>query len=167
MSWQSYIDTQLVNKLNSQNQWEITGCVEHAAIFGAADLSIWASTPGFALGQYNINVPTDDGVNEESCHVNEVDIFRSVVTTRSAGSKAGIRICNEKYFLVNYDEERHTIYLKKNGGGACIVKTLQTYIFASWNGALEHGGVHPGNQNPGLCNERCESLAAYLAGEGF
>ena len=49
-------------------------------------------------------------------------------------SRAGIRINNEKYFLVG-QPDGDFVYLKKHGGGACIAKTNTAIIFASWNEA--------------------------------
>lgn len=167
MSWESIIETKLKNKLNADNVWEVTNCVEHAAILGADELNVWAATPGFALGTYTVNVPSEDGVSEEAVHVNEIEILRSVVNSQTANSKAGIRINNSKYFLVNFDPENHTIYLKKQSGGAAIVRTATAIVFASFDNAIETGGIRSGTQNPGLCNEQVEKLAIYLKESGL
>lgn len=48
MAWQPYVD-------------ELTkhGHLEHGAVLGATDALIWASTPGFALTAYNLEVEVD------------------------------------------------------------------------------------------------------------
>lgn len=165
MSWQAYID-QLLTKVTPDGT--MTNCVEHAAVVSAADGSIWASTPNFGLYGYQIEVPTESGEGTQSVDINEIELFLYVVRNNgSSNSKAGIRICNEKYFMVNSDPALGTIYLKKNGGGACIVKNEQCILFTSWNGSLMTEGVHPGAQVPGLCNEQCEKVALFLKNAGY
>ena len=160
MSWQAYVDTQLLQK------GDTNGCVEHGALMSIQDLGLWASTPNFSLGSYNVDLPTDDGESTQSVQVNELEILKEALANKGVTThRAGLRINNEKYFLVNDDEDRHTTYLKKHGGGACLVRTNMAVIFASWNGALAASDGTP--QNPGLCNEQCEKLADYLRSVGY
>ena len=160
MSWQAYIE-QLLNKETPAGV--TTNCVEHAAIISLADGSLWANTPNFGLYGYPFDVPTEDGAGTQTVNINEVDIFLHMIGNDGASnSPAGIRLSNEKYYKVSSDPTIGTIYLKKNGGGACLVKNVQCAVFASWNGGLNTGGAHAGSQYAGLCNEQAEKLSAYL-----
>jgi profilin len=165
MSWSDYIN-QLKNKHSATG--EIHDCVEKAAIIALADGSIWASTPDFGLYGYNVDVPTEDGLGVQPIEINEIDLFLHIVNHDGASnSPAGIRIANEKYFKVSSDQTEGLIYLKKNGGGACIAKCATCVVFASWNGANVTSGAHTVAQNPGLCNEQVEKLAQYLKENAF
>ena len=165
MSWESYLD-QLLTKVTPAGT--ITKVVENAAIIALADGAIWASTPNFGLYGYPVDVPTEDGVSTQPININEIELLLYVVNHDGASnSLAGIRISNEKYFKVNSDPAAGTIYLKKNGGGACIVKNHQTVVFTSWNGNLCTEGAASILQNPGLCNEQAEKLSQYLKDNGF
>ena len=165
MSWDSYIAKINTKETSAGN---IHNCVEKAAIISLADGSIWASTPDFGLYGYPVDVPTEDGNGVQSVEINEIALFLHVVTHDGASnSLAGIRISNEKYFKVNSDAAEGLIYLKKNGGGACIAKCHSCIVFGSWNGALSTSGAHTGSHNPGLCNERVENVAQYLKDNGF
>jgi profilin len=164
MSWATYID-QL--KTKNAHGVETSNCVEKAAIISLSDASIWANTPDFGLYGYNVDVPTEDGAGLQSVAINEIDLFLHIVNNDGASnSPAGIRIANEKYFKVSSDAANGLIYLKKNGGGACIAKCATCVVFASWNGALQTTGAHPTSQNPGLCNEQVEKTAEYLKTNG-
>lgn len=165
MSWDGYL-TSLLNK--TTHEGEMTGCLENAAIISLADGSIWTHTPGFGLYGYPFDVPTEDGAGTESVNINEVELFTHIAKNDGeSNSKAGIRISNEKYFKVSSDPIAGTIYLKKNGGGACVALAKTCIIFGSWNGGVMTAGAHPQPQNPGLCNEQCEKLANYLKEKGF
>ena len=165
MSWQAYVD-QLTTKTTPSG--EIHGCVEHAAIISLTDGSIWANSPNFGLYGYSVDVPTESGEGTQPVDVNEIELFLHIVNHDGASnSLAGIRISNEKYFKVNSDAVAGTIYLKKNGGGACIYRGNQCAVFASWNGALNTSGAGVHSQNPGLCNEQCEKVGEYLKGQGY
>lgn len=160
MSWDSYI-AKITTKETSAGH--INNCIEKAAIISLADGSIWANTPDFGLYGYPVDVPTEDGLGVQSVEINEIDLFLHVVNHDGASnSLAGIRISNEKYFKVNSDADQGLIYLKKNGGGACIAKCNSCVVFGSWNGALSTSGAHVGSQVPGLCNEQVEKVAQYL-----
>lgn len=165
MSWDSYI-TQLTTKQTSAGL--IEHCLEKAAIVSLADGSIWASTPDFGLYGYPTEVPTEDGAGVQTVNINEIDLFLHVVNHDGASnSLAGIRIANEKYFKVSSDAAAGLIYLKKNGGGACIAKCATCAVFGSWNGALSTSGAHVSSQVPGLCNELVEKLAEYFKSVGY
>ena len=165
MSWNDYL-----NQLQTKRvpDGEISNCVEKAAIISLSDISIWACTEEFGLYGYDVEVPTEDGAGMQPIHVDEVDLLQHIVNHNgSCNSLAGIRISNEKYFKVSSDESQGLIYLKKNGGGACIAKCDACIIFASWNSSQSTTGSHPQSQSPGLCNEQVEKLADYLKRCGY
>jgi profilin len=158
MSWDSYINNLTTKEIPGG---VIENCVEHAAIISISDGSIWASTPNFGLYGYSVDVPTEDGLSTQPVLVNEIELLLYIVNHDGASnSLAGIRLSNEKYFKVQSDAAAGTIYLKKNNGGACIAKGIQTIVFGSWSSANPH-------QNPGLCNEQVEKLAEYLRSTGY
>lgn len=165
MSWNDYIN-QLSTK--ETHSGALGNCVEHAGIVSLADGSIWAQTPNFGLYGYNVDVPTEDGAGTQSIPINEIDLFLHVANNDGvSNSLAGIRIANEKYFKVSSDPANKTVYLKKNGGGACIVKCNQCIVFASWNGGVNTTGAAATPQTPGLCNEQCEKLGEFLKNSGY
>ena len=163
MSWNDYLSTQLLQKHTPEGA--IDGCVEHAAILGLADGAAWAVTPAFSLQTYDVQVRNDEDTADEAVNVNEAATLIHAVNNLGASlTRAGLRINNEKYFLVGMPDGDF-IYLKKQGGGACIAKTNTGIIFASWHETkTTNTGVA---QNPGLCNDRVESLAAYLKQNGI
>jgi hypothetical protein len=77
-----------------------------------------------------------------------------------AVDKAGIRIYNQKYYTVHWDEEKKTLYLKKEHGGACVCMTKNFILIGTFNTNYKmQNGV---NQNPGELNKRVEGLAKDL-----
>jgi hypothetical protein len=165
MSWQTYIENLQTKHHHGQT---IGNCVEKAGIISLADGSIWANSPNFGLYGYPLEIPSEDGAGTQTVEINEIVDFLHVVNHDGASnSPAGIRIANEKYFKVNSDPTAGTIYLKKNGGGACIVKCNQCIVFGSWDGAQSTTGDLVTGQTPGLCNEQCEKVGAHLKEAGY
>jgi hypothetical protein len=77
-----------------------------------------------------------------------------------AKNKAGIRIYNQKYYTVHWDDETKTLYLKKEHGGACICITYNYILIGTFNvNSKMQNGVA---QNPGELNKRVEGLAKDL-----
>lgn len=163
MSWNAYLETQLLSKFASTGQTQ--QCVEHAGIFGLADGAAWAVTEGFSLQTYDVQVRNDEDTADEAVNINEAATLVHAVNNLGASlTRAGLRFNNEKYFLVGMPDGDF-IYLKKQGGGACVAKTNTGIIFASWHESKETTtGIA---QNPGLCNDRVETLAGYLKQQGI
>ncbi|KAF9002551.1 profilin [Cyathus striatus] len=98
MSWQSYVDTNLVG----------SGRVTKAAILGLQG-GVWAHSTGFNL--------TDA---EQKAIVNAFKSPDKVLQT-------GLHLAGEKYFALNVVPDR-SIYVKKQANGATIVKTKQAIL---------------------------------------
>jgi profilin len=166
MSWQAFVDTQLLVKTTTAG--EVHNCVESGALLSAADASAWAATPNFTLRTYSVTVTEEDEVTTTNINYSEpAAVLHLFAQAGAAINDAGIRINGEKYYLVSYDAEKQTIYLKKNAGGACLARTNQAIVFASWNGGQSTTGAETTPQNPGLCNQVTEKLADYLKSIGY
>lgn len=166
MSWQAFVDTQLLTKTTTAG--DVHNCVESGALLSAADASAWAATPNFSLRNYSVTVTEEDEVTTTTIDYNEAAaVLHLFAHSGAAINDAGIRINGEKYYLANFDSEKHTIYLKKNAGGACLARTNQAIVFASWNGGLSTSGAETTPQNHGLCNQVTEKLADYLKTIGY
>ena len=146
MSWQDYVDTQLV----------ATGQIHEAALVGL-DGSLWASTPGFALSSYNATVTNEDGSEHETL-VNEAGDVSSFMTTGSKPS-AGLRVNGDKYMVLRTIPDPMTVYGKKPKGGICITKTNQCIIIGTYS--------EEASQTSGGCNLAVENLGDYLRSSGY
>ncbi|KRX05156.1 Profilin [Pseudocohnilembus persalinus] len=112
--------------------------------------------------KYTIKLPTDaDPEKEEDYEVDEItNLLQAIGNSGIPKARCGIRINNVKYFSVNFDEERRTWYLKRHGGGACLVFTYKAILFASWDQEKKQEDGTP--QNPGDCNKVVETLGQQL-----
>ena len=147
MSWQDYVDTQLV----------ATGQVSQAALLGVSDAGVWASTPDFMPRGYDATVTAEDG-SESTVTVNEAS---DIVNFMATGTKptAGLRINGDKYMVLRTLPDPMTVYGKKPKGGICITKTAQCIIVGVYD---EDAG-----QTSGGCNLAVENLGDYLRNAGF
>ena len=165
MSWQEFVDTQLLAKTTTAGA--VLNCVESGALLSAADASAWAATPNFSLRSYDVTV-TDEDESTSTVHYDEAAaVLHMFANAGAAINSAGIRINGEKYFLTNFDADKPSAYLKKNAGGACLARTNQAIVFASWNGGHSTTGAETNAQSPSLCNEVTEKLADYLKTIGY
>ena len=162
--WDAYLH-QINNKYDAATQqYTLTNVCEFSAIYGH-DGNAWATSPGFALYNYEHELELEDG-SKKKVPVNEFKCcFEATKGVRNA-SEAGIRIANQKYMFIKHNPENDSVYLgRQGGGGACIVRTKQCIIIGVWNKA----GVMSNQklQSAGDCNERVESMAKYLAASGY
>lgn len=164
MSWQDYVNNYLVNYVDANSGKTASNVCEHGAIIGNTDGTVWASTPGFTLQTYTTEVEKDDGTTanvEINEFTNLLDAFNNQGTTSKVG---GIRIHKEKYFSVSFDGEKGVLYLKKNGGGACVAKSNLGFVIGTYSSKLKlknlNGAEEP--QNPGMTNRACEDLQKFL-----
>eukprot|EP00744_Colponema_vietnamica_P000120 GILI01000230.1.p1 GENE.GILI01000230.1~~GILI01000230.1.p1 ORF type:complete len:150 (+),score=53.43 GILI01000230.1:49-498(+) len=149
MSWNEYISAMLLNK----------GHVDEAAILSAGDAAVWASTPEFVPRGYAHTLVLDNGASE-SVNVNEASELVALFNNGGRPvNKTGLRYNNQKYQVLRYFEDVGVIYAKKEKGGACIAKSNQAIIFATWS--------EDKKQTPGNCNKAVEDLATYLKNSGF
>ena len=56
---------------------------------------------------------------------NIVDAFNN---NRDCKKVGGIRLSKEKFYMVNFDSDKKVMYLKKQGGGACIAKSNMAFV---------------------------------------
>ncbi|TFK36253.1 profilin [Crucibulum laeve] len=106
MSWQAYVDTNLVG----------SGKVTRAAIIGQKG-GVWAATAGYTLSTEEIN---------------------AIIAAYKPGSEVlstGLRLAGQKFFGIR--AEGRSIYLKKGGDGAVIVKTEQAILVAEYIAPLQ------------------------------
>ena len=127
MSWQSYIDQTLLG----------SGRVKDAAIIGAGDGSIWATSPGMNLA-----------AGEPA---NIVKLF----SDPSLGPVNGIKVGTVKYMYLRGDNT--SLYGKKGAGGCVCVKTAQCVVI----------GLYDENIQPGQCAVTVEKLGDYLRDAGY
>ena len=153
MSWQEYVDTQLL----------ATGSVNQACILGITDAQVWGSSPAFLPRIYKAPVMQDDGTEKETV-INEAAIMMHVVE-KMKKPKEGLRINGVKYMpLRTYpkgsaEDGVPTIYFKKPKTGGCICMTNQCIIVGTFDEKKE--------QTAAACNFAVEALARYLHTSGY
>jgi hypothetical protein len=165
MSWQDYIDNYIVNFTDQNKGATAYNICESGALCGNSDGTIWASTPGFKLGNESVEVEKDDGSGTYKTNINE---FNNLVNAFSNNgvctAVGGIRLNGEKYFIVSFDEHRQILYLKKSGGGAAVAKSGLAFAIGIFSSSKKlknfHGQDEP--QNPGMTNRVVEELQAFL-----
>ena len=82
-------------------------------------------------------------------------------------SKAGIRLYNQKYYLVRFSDDNNVklFYLKKEHGGACVCVTNKLVLIGTFNAQLKMQNGVP--QNPGELNKRVEALGQNMIKSGY
>jgi len=127
MSWQTYVDTNLVG----------TGKVVKAAILGLGG-GVWAASQGYSL---------------------LLDEQKAILAAFADPAKAqanGIRLSGHKFIAFRVDPDR-SIYLKKGGDGAVLVKTKQAVLVAEYIAPTQAAEATP----------VVEGLADYLISVGY
>ncbi|KAF9983162.1 profilin, required for normal timing of actin polymerization in response to thermal stress [Mortierella antarctica] len=109
MSWQSYVDSNLVG----------TGKVSKAAIFGL-DGSLWATSPDFNVGGDEVNKLVAAFIDEAGIAAN------------------GLHLEGAKYVLLRKPDV-NTIYARNGATGVCCVKTGQAVIVGFYNETVQAG----------------------------
>ena len=95
MSWQAYVDTQLV----------ATGHVNEACMLGATDGSVWGMTPEFQPRYYEADTSDDQG-NPTKITVNEVTDLTACFANGFASAPAtGLRVNGQKYMWLGAGDE--------------------------------------------------------------
>lgn len=164
MSWADYVTGYLVNFTDTMTGKAAYNISESAAIVGNQDGTVWASTQGFSLGTYKVEVDKDDG-STETVNVNEFENLLDAFNNSGITSKkGGIRINNEKYFSVSFDGERGVLYLKKSGGGAAVAKSNLAFVISTFSSKskLRNFNNVDEPQNPGMTNRVVEELQKFL-----
>jgi len=155
MSWNDYVAYLRQNNV-----------CEKAAIISADDASIWA-TDNFTLSTYSFEME-DDNEKKTSYTVNESALVLAAMKEGKLDPKVtpyGLRMAGVKWQIVMFDKDSNIMYLKKEKGGGCLVKTAKTIIFGSFDSTQQILGKK--EQNPGDCNKAVESLAKMLKDAGY
>ncbi|KAG2031124.1 profilin [Suillus americanus] len=108
MSWQAYVDTNLVG----------TGRVTQAAILGKAG-GIWAKSSGITISP------------------EEQKAITAAFTNKAALQASGFRVAKEKYFFLssdNYGDDPNLIVVqgKKQADGAVLAQTKQAILVVTY-----------------------------------
>lgn len=161
MSWHALVEHYLREKRSSEGT--LYNCVESAAIISKLNGAIYASTPNFSLSQYSVTIPNDELGTSTPLRVNETKILlHSIKNGGTSLDEGGLRFNSEKFYLVHYDLDTRSMYLRKSQGGACISWTNVVVIYASWSENEQTSGYLGRSQSAALCNERVESLSNVL-----
>ncbi|EGC36212.1 hypothetical protein DICPUDRAFT_91884 [Dictyostelium purpureum] len=111
MSWQGYVDEQLVG----------TGNITAAVIIGAADGSTWATSKNWTL-------KGGEGAGIVALYKNPADSFAKGITA------GGV-----KYMAIKADDR--SIYGKKGATGIVVVKTTQCIIIGYYDETKQPGNA--------------------------
>ena len=131
--------------------------VTHGCIMSRENGALWAATAGFTLDNYEAEVSDETGEHLLRVSIQEHPRLLHVVNNEGvAPDEYGIYLAHKKYFRVNFDSEKRSIYLKSKDGYACIAFTEKAFVYGSWVGLP-----------PGPLNERIEYLAGEIAKAGF
>lgn len=167
-SWGEYVTHYLVDHDDPDTGRTAHNVCERGAILSSADGTIWGATPGFKLEYYDISIPTQGG-NSTMHRVDELADLMSTFGADGRPPSHGIRLMREVYQVVHFDPDRGLMYLKRNGGGACVAKTNSAFVIATFRSDLKtttyQGDEVP--QNFGLVNRCCEALQKVLIEAGM
>ena len=150
--WKAYVNEMMKN-----------GSCSQAAVCGAYDGTIWAKTPGFNLYEYEICQDKLEGETEILTVCEPELLLEPFKNNGTMVSDCGMHLNKEKWFIVNYNPDMNSIYLKRPKGGACLVKTTQVVLV----GFFDEGTVKNKALNAGNCNKDLEILAEKLRNVGY
>ncbi|XP_019639315.1 PREDICTED: profilin-1A-like [Branchiostoma belcheri] len=115
MSWQTYVDTNLVG----------TGNVSKAAIIATGNGALWAKSGDFNLSE------------EEAGNI------AKNISNPSSFQAAGAKVEKEKYiFLRAKEDDGPVVYMKKGESGMCIVKCTQCILVGLYNPPIQPGNCN-------------------------
>ena len=114
------------------NSYSAENVCSAAAIYGL-DGSAWAWSPTFPeLTTYEFPLEGMDG-SIKNVTVNEIECAIKAAEGVRNPTEAGVRLGNEKYMFVTFDETSGVAQLsKRGGGGAAIAKTATAVVIALW-----------------------------------
>ncbi|KAK4329964.1 Profilin [Rhodotorula toruloides] len=138
MSWQAYVDTNLVG----------SGKVSKAAILGQQG-GIWAQSAG-----YNDGWPDDVDLRAQLSQEEQNNLIK-IHSDPSNAQANGVRAQGQKFLTIRADDR--SVYGKKQADGIIIVKTKQAILVAEY--------AHP--TQPGEATKVVEELADYLISVGY
>ncbi|KAF8650717.1 hypothetical protein AX16_005090 [Volvariella volvacea WC 439] len=108
MSWQSYVDTNLVG----------SGRVSKAAIVGQQG-GVWAASAGYNLTPEEVNAVINAFVHPDQVQA------------------SGLRFAGQKFFTLQVDPVSQTVQLKKAADGAIVRKTKQAILVAEYAAPIQ------------------------------
>ena len=167
MSWNDYIRQYLENWTDPNTGLKVLNACENGALVSNTDGTLWAATASFNLSAYEVTILNANGVPEK-ININEfanlTDAFANNGVTRKTG---GIRLNREKYYVISFDSDRQVLYLKKQGGGACVAKSTFAFVIATYDCSKQSivkacADEILVSQSVGQTNKSCESLQAFL-----
>ncbi|KAF9376076.1 hypothetical protein CPC16_000379 [Podila verticillata] len=109
MSWQSYVDSNLVG----------TGKVSKAAIVGLTDSSTWATSAGFTVAK------------------TEADALVKAFTNSGDAFASGLYIEGKKFVVLNADDK--VIRARQGATGIICAKTIQCVLIGYYNETIQAG----------------------------
>lgn len=163
-SWSSYINYALLNSGDTLGH-RFEKVLSDAGIFDIKDGTPWATSKNFSL--IKKTSLDNEGLSTE---INEFKNLRDAINNKGIAdpNKGGLRINNEKYLCVSYNDKSCCLYLKKMGGGACVCWTSRTIIIGTFSDGkkMKKDDIER-NQNYSDCNYVVENLATFLKSKGF
>jgi hypothetical protein len=162
--WNDYVTRYIINYHDPNNGNISSNVCQYGAIIGNQDGKIWASSPGFSLGDYNVEVE-EDFSKSDKVQFSEFEKLLDYFNNRAQiAQEEGIVINNEIYTFVSFDKENEIINLKKNGGGASVAKTNKAFVICCFSTKLRisesRGSEQP--QNSGSAFRAVEGLQKLL-----
>ena len=123
MSWQAYVDTQLV----------ATGHVENACMLGAGDGSVWGMTGDFQPRYYEADTEDENG-NPIKITVNEMEDLLACFQSYFAAAPANdLRVNGSKYMWLGTGEEQDIQFVRAQKGstGLCMAASQTCIVIAT------------------------------------
>lgn len=120
--------------------------------------------------EFDIEDPKDPNKKTKIVVDERANLIDALAHKGVTSHPAGIRLYNQKYYMVHYDYEENnpksikTLYLKKEKGGACVCVTKNFILIGTFS--IEHKMDNGLPQGPGELNKRVETLAKDLLSKG-
>ena len=145
MSWKGYVESLMKTNL-----------LNHTAIIGSNDGKIYASSEGFTMTVHNGSLTNEKGEKKEFL-VDEYHILLDLFSKKGmVPNPPGIWINNQRYHLVQFNDDVNSVYLKCQNGGACVVKTAKTIVVGTFRNDDD------AQKTGGACNSIIEDFAEQL-----
>jgi hypothetical protein len=154
MSWQVYVDY-----LKGGN------CVSVGALMDHAGNVLGSSNGSTQLPSYELSFEDETGKVQKVKVDERANLLDALAKGGQCGLPGGIRLFNEKYMCVQFDQIQQVMYLKRASGGACVARTGKCLLLGIFDSSQLMANQVP--QNPGECNKRVEMLAQELLKIGY
>ena len=147
MSWSEYVEKKIINYTTEEGHTYSNACSEGAIV--GLDGTVWAVSSGLKL---------------ESAEITAINNY-----FKTKGQAASALTINKKKYLVTcFNADSNSVYLKCNGGGACIAMTTKAFILGTYDVSkkMSQDGTEK-TQNVGYCNSAVENLQQQLLSSGY